>query len=273
MRFFGRMFSTRTVHDRYRHARGIADRAAPPGPQTFADVAMLGRLSEASAARFVTPQTAPSSPAPVVGPSVDADIHELNEKISYKKLLLASLENRTPGQGFDRTPLARHAEASALRAEICADEAKLSELQAARDAYVLAESRHAEERAVKDRWTEMQKTCRELKDQLVATETEVLQLRADREFSQEKFYKAIAAVDSHIANPPRLDDYPTEEELSDYRQLGVELEQERAALSVKYREADDAHQRGVMAALDARQKMESAAVAERQLRPPDADTR
>jgi hypothetical protein len=140
------------------------------------------------------------------------------------------------------------------------------------DAEIAAKLCREEAAEKQSRWSDLRKLCRTLQDELRKAELKVLQLRATKEFSQEKFYETIAASDAHLANPPSLDNFPTDAEFAEYREVGIQLEDARAALAAKYKAADAAHLKQVMLAVDVRSKLESAAFAERQLRP-NTDTR
>jgi hypothetical protein len=187
---------------------------------------------------------------------------------------LVELENCTTEpfngwKGFGRTPLDRVPELKVLRERIAVTQARIDDLTATQNELLDREWKREKDSERKEQWKRLIPVCRELKEKDHAQQLLVLKLRDARDTAAAKRDAATTAVNDHAANPPSWDSYPSESELEQYRLDGIDLEEARVRANAAYGQADKAYERAVRDFVELRQKFESAAHQEKNLRPSD----
>jgi hypothetical protein len=202
----------------------------------------------------------------------NSEISGLEAQLAADHQTLAALENplHEGGRIFCRTPFSLTGQAVALRERITEEESKLADLKHAQNLVVEREMKRELDAKNLSKWKALRKECRKFRDEFERAERKALQLRDARETALLKMQQAISRVDEYVNNPPNLDSYFTDEELEDHRLAGVELEEQKLAAGVKYRQIDSDHLKAVMTAVTLKTQFEGAANAERNLRPNDS---
>jgi hypothetical protein len=197
------------------------------------------------------------------------EIGQVERKILEKEAALVVLENRThegSGVGFARTPASRVQEAEELRQSVEGLRGRLKDLTNARDLLLQGESARSDKERYTLDWKEAQKFCRMLKAQKDRDERIVLQLATNREFAQKQLIEAVNLLNYHIANPPKLDDFPDDFEYEVHARLLTEYEKKAASARAKAAAAEREHYDGLRALQALVAKLSNAMLAERDLR-------
>jgi hypothetical protein len=201
--------------------------------------------------------------------TLQTEIGQAERKILEKETALVVLENRThegSGVGFTRTPASRAQEAEELRQSVEGLRGRLKDLTAARDLLLKGESARSDKEKYTPEWKAAQKLCRTLKAQKEHDEPIVLQLATNREFTQKQLIEAVNLLNYHIANPPKLDDFPDDFEYEVHARLLTEYEKKAASARAKATDAEREHFTALRALQQLSAKLSNAMLAERDLR-------